>query len=513
MSTDPAQPALFEGRWRHPWAWMSAALGATATAFVWVRVFGPQVKDVSMKDVSILEGPAVPLVGFGVIAAGMAVGRRCTSPLQTAYLDQLDRRKAALLGLAAVHTLIALAVSALLVARFAGADLPGDTGGSILLWLLAAPWCAWSARALALHATDGRPLPARLETAVLLTQAGLAALLGSWALYWGADPELRNYWDSVRLFLGVAAAVAFLAAPLVAAPQPLRRLGVSVLIVLHFVAILSVVLGSPPGPFLAQEAHHWLFRPYIDFMYLNNAYRFYSPEPSASSQLWLRVEYEQPGKKEVVSRWIRLPEVDAVGTPQYFSNVQFTRRLALTENVARAEPMPPLAIFTADGRLKRSPFTEARIRHLPLDPQQRDLGQESLDPAIPMHPDPGVQNYQKPLPAGRQLLASFARHVLGQPPPKEYPNARPVRVKMYRVLHRLVSAEAMAKGIDPHNWELLVPYYMGMYDRDGNLLDAYDPFLYWALPMLPDPHNPKMMRCYIYLHSGDPQEFLKATSQ
>ena len=486
--------------WRRPWVWMVLALVSTGLAFAWARLATAE-----QPPPDFLQ---VPLVVGGVLAAGTAVWRRCASPQPTAYLDALSGplRQRALTALALIHGLLALAVSALLVARLGGArQLPGDMGGTIFLWLLAAPWGAWSAWQLLQRAQHAQPLPVRLETAVLTTQAGVAALLGSWALYWG--PDLALEWDSFRLFLGVAGAVAFLAAPIAAAEAPIRRLAVSILILVHFAAIATAVIGSPPGPYIIQEAQHWIFRPYLDFMYLNNAYRFYSPEPSPASQVWFRVEYDwvDNGKPLIVSHWMRLPEMGDDGSPRYLASVQYTRRVALTENVARSEAQ----FMVPDGKNMAFGFIKRRMAHVPVPEAEQRLGQmKPKEPFIPLHPF--VQNFQQPTAAGRQLLESFARHVLSLPPPKEYPGAKPKSVKIYRVWHLTCTAQDLNKGLDPHDWTYYIPYYVGQFDPQGNLLDPEDPFLYWALPILRD-YRTGEIRCYLFKHSGDDNRFRNPT--
>src|SRR5208282_5960856 len=125
-------------------------------------------------------------------------------------------------------------------------DLPGDRSGILVLWILTVPWCSWSAFQLLNLASHGGQLEARFETAVLVTQAGAVSLLASWVLFWGAD--FREWWDSLRFFLAVLAAFALLAAQLIAASPPIRRLAVSTLIVLHFAAVLTAVISASPGP-------------------------------------------------------------------------------------------------------------------------------------------------------------------------------------------------------------------------------------------------------------------------
>ena len=340
---------------------------------------------------------------------------------------------------------------------------------------------------------------------MLVTQGGLCAFLGSWAFYWEPDPAR---WDSLRLFLAVLAAVSFLSAPIIAAPPRLRRLAVSGLIALHFAAIGTVVIGQPPGPWIMQMTQHWITGKYLDFMYLNNGYRFYSPEPSPASQLWCRIEYQRG--QESVKRWIKLPDMDERGHPKYpaLFSVQFTRRLALTESVARTEPAPPMLVRNAEGEMVPADYVRKRDQHSPKPMHPTKLGQQGTpNPAgIPMHPDPMVPNYQKPSPEGRQLLSSYARHILAMPPPKEYADYQPIRVKIYRAQHRIVTAEMLNLGVDPWNLTLYLPYYNGQFDRQGRLTDPDDPFLYWVLPIVfqneNDPKSPLL--CYVFKHAGDP---------
>jgi hypothetical protein len=376
-----------------------------------------------------------------------------------------------------------------------------------VLWLLTAPWCGWSALILYQRANDAQALPVRLETAVLVTQGGLVAMLAAWALYWGQ--ERADAWDSMRLFFGVLAVVAFLAAPITAAVSWVRRLTVSALVVVHFLAILSAVLGMQPGPFLFSELQHWVFRSYLQFMYLNNGYRFYSPEPSPASQVWFRVEYRHEGRSLRV--WVKLPDMDDNGKPHYLTGVQLTRHLALTENVARADEIDqvqsPLMVIV-NGQAMPSDIAIQRDLHTPK-PEFAKLGiKQPANPlGIPYHPElPRQQNYYKPDAAGRKLLSSYARYILAQPHPQN-PNAVPYRVKVYRVLHRIITAQALARGADPHDPTFYLPYYVGEFDPDGKLKDADDAFLYWVLPIVRDGNG--MVRFYVYKHAGDETEFMR----
>jgi hypothetical protein len=488
-------------RWLlRPWTWMIAALISSGAALAWARI---------SINVPPLDLPQLGLVSFGVLAAGIALWRRASCDSGLNDLDPLVRGRL-LNVLAAIHCAIAVAITAVLFFRLTQPVLPGTAGGMVLFWVLSVPWCVWSAWQLMRSSMEGRRVDNALESAVLTTLAALAAFMGSWAFYW---PEYWEEWDSMRLFLAVLAAAGFIAAPLVAAPPRLRRLGVSALIVAHMTAILTVVIGQPPGPYVVRLIHHWVFRPYIEFMYLNNGYRFYSPEPGPASQLWCRIEYEVGGKK-LPGIWFKLPDMDERGNPRYATGLQYTRRLALTETIARTDPPLAMMITNEKGEPEPSPIFRDRDLNSPRPTIPIKLGQKTPEqPAgIPYHPElSAALQYQKPTYEGRRFLTSYSRYLLHHRPHPTIPEARAVRVKIFRVQHQILPAQLLAMGIDPWDLTLYFPYYVGEFDAEGNLLNPNDPLLYWLLPNLhDDPSKPDSpVKCYAYKYAGDPAWIIK----
>jgi len=59
-------------------------------------------------------------------------------------------------------------------------------------------------------------------------------------------------------------------------------------------------------------------------------------------------------------------------------------------------------------------------------------------------------------------------------------------VKVYRIVHLILSPQELARGMDPWDKTKHMPYFLGEHDVDGNLVKdgEMDPFLYWYLPML-----------------------------
>jgi hypothetical protein len=175
------------------------------------------------------------------------------------------------------------------------------------------------------------------ESAALLVLGGLSAYACCWALYRPDDP---TRWDSIRLFLAVLAAVAVAGAALVLLPSPGRRLVISLYVLYHFGGILTAVMSAPPQPWIFQQLWARLYRPYLQFMYLNNAYHFYAPEPGPSCFLWFRVEYQNDAGDTRYS-WDEYPKIKDDGTPDYPFSVLYQRRLAMTDHVQHWETSPP----------------------------------------------------------------------------------------------------------------------------------------------------------------------------
>jgi hypothetical protein len=334
-------------------------------------------------------------------------------------------------------------------------------------------------------------ISAPMEGAVLLQFAALVPFLTAQVLDVPGRPE---EWDSLRLFFAVLCLVLLAASGLVAAARPLRRFVVSVLILFHFGGIVTAVMSSPPGPWLAGLMWERLYQPYLEFMYLANAYRFYSPEPSPATQFWFFVEYEEEGskgQKKIHSRWIKVPDMDEDGTPRYAMRLRYQRRLALTENAAKPMAAEPLEQRPEYFRLRDSQSPEPFEPRGLLGAQQIPL---ALKRTVPYHPTwPLAGQYIRPDFHSKQLLGSFARHVTRLPHP-EHPGVRATSVKIYRVLHRTLLPTELGNGVAPNALPTYLPYYMGQYGPDGNLLKKYDaeghlikdPFLYWLLPTLPE---------------------------
>jgi hypothetical protein len=290
---------------------------------------------------------------------------------------------------------------------------------------------------------------ARTETAGLIALAAVVPLL--------VHVGLPREFDSGRLFLGVLLAVALASALLLLLPRGLRRLAVSLLIVFHFGGILTAVFSPPPPtgtpPWVVRQLWLHVYRPYLLFMYMNNAYHFYSPEPAPSVQLWFHVRYDDGG-----GRWVKVPEKGKYPTLQ-----QFQRRIALTDSANTVETRP-------------SKDFEWLV-HL-----RKEAGQRY---DIPMHPTAPL-NLQRMAPTGysRYMVGAYARHVARNYPSENNPGAKVTGVKVYKAVHMIIDPVHLAEGNHPLDPTLYLPYYQGEFDAEGRLKFPNDPFLYWVIPIL-----------------------------
>src|SRR4051794_35115868 len=107
---------------------------------------------------------------------------------------------------------------------------------------------------------------------------GLAAAAAALAFF-----ATHKEWDAIRIMMIVMAWVAAVAAVLVRLPQTAQRVAVSVLVLFHFAGILTAITSPPETPWLTAQLWARIFRPHLEFCYVNNAYQFYSPQPGPAN--------------------------------------------------------------------------------------------------------------------------------------------------------------------------------------------------------------------------------------
>ena len=131
-------------------------------------------------------------------------------------------------------------------------------------------------------------LEQRAESAALLSLAGVTALLA----YFTMDDE----WVSGHRLFGALAIVAFCGAVLILCAGTLRKVIVSILVVYHLGGIVAAITMMPPptggaAAFIPHRLWMSIYRPYLGFLFMNNAYHFYSPEPGPAWHMWFYVKY------------------------------------------------------------------------------------------------------------------------------------------------------------------------------------------------------------------------------
>jgi hypothetical protein len=293
----------------------------------------------------------------------------------------------------------------------------------------------------------------RPRSALVLGVAAAAASAASWAI----DED----WDTARLALALLTLVAAVAAVLVLLPRIVSRVIVSAVILIHFGAILTAVTSVPPQPWLSNYLWTHFYRPYVEFMYLNNAYHFYSPEPGPTTLVWFYAQYD-----DGTMRRFEMPRRE-----DHALTLEYQRRLSLTESVNQLlAPLPAVP-------------QETRYRRL-------QAGQED---GIPLHPEVAENmQYRIPSPFSQRMLQSYARHIAGWASRVE-PDRKLVGIKIYRVMHSLMTPRDVALGRNPEDPALYFPYYQGEFDSHGKLKKPDDPYLYWLLPIIryPETDDPR----------------------
>jgi hypothetical protein len=339
--------------------------------------------------------------------------------------------------------------------------------------------------------------PGRIESAALVSLAGLGALAGYAAM--------RKEWYSGLMFYGALFVLCLGGSLLILLPSLARRVALSLFVLFHFAGMVVCSTSIDPpnaqGPWLSKQLWTWVYRPYLSFLYLTNAYHFYSPDPGPPALLWFAVHYD-----DGTYTWVKMPERS--NSPV---GMHYQRHLALPEHAFGALNRLPLsaAEIQALKRLGKEP-PEDSWENIYLRREQGStlrFGPKRLQ--IPMLLDmDALYQYREPNELSKKMIRSVARRALQLAPPardaygnvKE--NVRPVTVKVYRVVHQILTPYELAEGVSPLDKPKHWPYFLGEFDAEGHLLNVKgrpldektephlkDPFLYWYLPILRVPSD------------------------
>jgi hypothetical protein len=312
----------------------------------------------------------------------------------------------------------------------------------------------------------------RAVSAALTSVAAFTVILGYLAL----DPA----WDSIALLFGVLTVVAFAGVGLILLPRMIRRIVFLVLVLFHFGGILTAVTSAPPpgsdAPWITRQMWTCVYRPYLQFMYLNNAYHFYSPEPGPACQLWFYVKFT-----DGTGEWLKIPD-----RKDYSTHQEYQRILSVTESTNQCYPQPPPDPYFTNVLLSR-----------------RYQAGSAHKPAIQMAPNlPAAVQYRRPYPSSALMVQSYARYVAKTFKSSADPEKEVATVKVYRVIHHIIPAPEFANYTDPNDPTYFWPYFQGEFNAEGEMLTQQrefnaegvvtkedDPFLYWLIPIMDEPKS------------------------
>jgi hypothetical protein len=208
-------------------------------------------------------------------------------------------------------------------------------------------------------------------------------------------------------------------------PRTFIRLLVTALVVAHlftiFVAVTSYSSPGFPAPQLSVRLNARL-PPYLQAIFLNNAYRFFSPNPGTPWVFWFRVQYSDGGVS-----WVELP-----GRADRIVRARYQRRLNLAIQLGQ--------------------YLEGE----PTSDEQKTL-----------------------TPVGKTLLASAVRHV-ATAYARPAVNGSPVTVRnvgIYSVRHAVLVPAQVRAGWDPIDLRTYQATFVGAYTATGERMDEFRPAL------------------------------------
>ena len=313
--------------------------------------------------------------------------------------------------------------------------------------------------------------PDRLEAAAMVS----VSILGAVACLAAMDEK----WTSGRIFFGGLFALTLVGGILILLPPLARRVALSLLVVFHLGGLVTAItVVAPPNgsaPWISQVLMARVYRPYLNLLYMTNAYHFYSPDPGTSSVFRFAVFYA-----DGQYRWVQVPDkkdcpigmtyqrVNALPEHSFESNGQFPPSESDLRGVPEAD-RPPRGSWEEISRRRQNGAG------LPWGPDKMP---------IPMVRDIDLNlQYQQPTEISAQQIASLARHMWHYPPALRK-GAEIASVKVYRVKIHVLTPYELAKGRDPFDPTKTVPYFLGEFDEKGTLLHPEDPLLYWYLPVV-----------------------------
>jgi hypothetical protein len=384
-----------------------------------------------------------------------------------------------------------------LLSWLVGVILPGGGPALLRLGLLFAA-LAVSLTGVGLRLKERRwVLADRIETGAMIAAGGMTSLVAYFSM--------KADWEAGKMLFG-ALFIASLAATLLVLLPPLgRKIFLTLFLLFHFGGMLTAVTSIDPpnstGPWVSKQLWTYVYRPYLSFLYMTNAYHFYSPDPGPPSSYWFSVTYEDGSRT-----WVKVPNrsTSAVG-------MQYQRNLALPEHTySPLGRLPYTKQEIAEMQSRQPDFHAPRgswehiyekrwkgSLRLYLATFEEDGRTVTRPMPIPMVNEQTLNvyaQYREPNDLSKALIASVARRAFVTAPKKYDEGGNEVEVKsvkVYRVTHQILTPRELASGVDPLEKTKHFAYFLGEFDGKGELVDPEDPFLYWYMPILNAPNRCK----------------------
>jgi hypothetical protein len=305
----------------------------------------------------------------------------------------------------------------------------------------------------------------RIETSALISLVGLLSL----ANYSSMDKD----WLSGHLLFGALFLFSLVCSIIVLLPAFWARFAITLCVIFHFagmaVTITSIDPPSAQGPWVSKTLWFHVYRPYLSFLYLTNAYHFYSPDPGSPSLFWFAVHFD-----DGTYSWVKHPE--RTNSP---IGMHYQRMLALPEHSFNPSNQYPSEDIARRRRV---------LIDFVLDVPTGNKG-EAKRQVLPMPVINDIDTlwqYREPTVSSKKMIKSVARRIFHTTPP---PTGAKVRsVKVYRVTHAMLTPQELAQGISPIEPTKHSAYFLGEFDGQGDLLKDEsgndDPYLYWYLPIV-----------------------------
>jgi len=200
-------------------------------------------------------------------------------------------------------------------------------------------------------------------------------------------------------------------------PPPWCRRLVSVLIALHFLAIVAAVTSADslrlPSPFQAIRFAA-IFRPYLQLVFLKNPYRFFAPDPAPTLKLYFHVL-----RSNGTTAWVEFPR--------------------------RADFISPSVYH----RYCKMPQHAIRTTRDPVDRSRRVLNR-----------------------VGEICISSYVRQIAKADGAKQRQSTVEVQVEVYEVSHGLMSVAQVREGWEATDLRLYRFDLLGRYMADGRRIDV-----------------------------------------